>query len=127
MDHADQNLAILEKLKSMGVRLSIDDFGAGYSSLIYLERFPLDELKMNRAVFSPTKTTGADCPMITAIIAMAHSLGLTVTVEGIENAAQLTMLQEREGDVYQGAVFSKPVAADEFASLLSAGAVSTGE
>lgn len=119
MQNASEHVDALQQMKSMGVRLAIDHFGKGYSSLIYLEQFPLDELKIDDAFLKALKTGADDAPIITAIIAMAHSLGFTTVVKGVETDRQLTFLRDRECDAYQGRRFSPPVPVEEFTSLLS--------
>ncbi len=119
MDNARENLEALHQIKDMGIKLSIDDFGTGYSSLSYLKQFPLDELKVDRSFVSPIQTEADDAPIVTAIIAMAHSLGLSVVAEGVETEAQLAFLRARNCDVYQGYLCSKPIPGDAFAALLA--------
>jgi EAL domain-containing protein (putative c-di-GMP-specific phosphodiesterase class I) len=119
MENARENLDSLKKIKDMGITLSVDDFGTGYSSLSYLEQFPLDELKIDRSFVSVIQATRDDAPIVTAIIAMAHGLGLRVVAEGVETELQLAFLRDRACDEYQGYLFSKPVAADDFAILLT--------
>ncbi len=118
MVRPEKNVGALEAMKEMGLKLSIDDFGTGYSSLSYLKRFPLDELKVDQSFVRdvPADTDGA--AIVSAIIAMAHSLDLTVVAEGVETAAQLDFLKSRSCDEYQGYLFSRPVTADALADLL---------
>ena len=118
MENAKDNVAALHEIKRMGSKLSIDDFGTGYSSLSYLEQFPLDELKVDRSFIATVQSATDDAPIVSAIIAMAHSLGLTVVVEGVETKEQLAFLKQRGCDEYQGYLFSKPLPTDEFAELL---------
>jgi diguanylate cyclase (GGDEF)-like protein len=119
MENAKKNVDALRQIKDMGVKLSIDDFGTGYSSLSYLRQFPLDELKIDRSFVSAIQAETDDAPIVAAIIAMAHSLGLTVVAEGVETAQQLAFLRHRGCNEYQGYLCSKPVIADEFAALLA--------
>jgi len=102
----------------MGIKLSVDDFGTGYSSLSYLKQLPLDELKIDRSFISGIRSETDDAPIVTAIIAMAHSLGLRVVVEGIETEHQLKFSRDRGCDEYQGFLFSQPVPSAEFETLL---------
>src|SRR5438093_472786 len=119
MHNAETALRVLGQLKAMGVRISIDDFGTGYSSLIYLRRFPIDTLKIDRA-FTQDIITSPDAEAITAaIIAMAAALKLEVIAEGVETDAQVALLQKQGCYRGQGFVFSKPVAAEEMTKLLS--------
>jgi EAL domain-containing protein (putative c-di-GMP-specific phosphodiesterase class I) len=87
--------------------------------LSYLKSFPLDELKVDRSFVMDIPAALDDAAIVTAIIAMAHSLSLTVVAEGVETKSQLSFLEERGCDEYQGYLFSKPVPANEFVSLLA--------
>ena len=122
MENAQANIETLRALKAMGVRLSIDDFGTGYSSLSYLSRFPLDELKIDRSFIMQIKSADDRAAIVTAIIAMAHSLGLSVVAEGIETEPQLAFLDAQGCDEYQGYFKSKPVSASEFTERFLAAA-----
>ena len=99
---------LLERLKSLGVRLAIDDFGTGYSSLEYLHRFPIDELKIDRA-FVKRIGPDSDSPIVTATIAMAHQLGCIVVAEGVETPWQLEVLRAEGCDLVQGYLVGRPV------------------
>lgn len=119
VQNASEHVDDLHEIKEMGVRLAIDHFGKGYSSLIYLDQFPLDELKIDRAFLEAVKSGSKDAPIITAIIAMAHSLGLSTVVEGVETDRQFTFLRDRGCDAYQGRRFSPLVPEKDFAKLLT--------
>jgi diguanylate cyclase (GGDEF)-like protein len=114
MENAQANIETLSDLKAMGVKLSIDDFGTGYSSLSYLSRFPLDELKIDRSFIMQIRAEDDRAAIVTAILAMAHSLGLSVVAEGIESEPQLAFLNAQGCDESQGFFKSKPVPAAEF-------------
>jgi len=114
LENAETNIRVLTNLKNMGIRLSIDDFGTGYSSLSYLNSFPLDELKIDRTFVAQIEKPGDHSPIIAAIIAMAHSMGLTVVAEGVESAHQLAFLKNLECDEYQGFMVSRPLPPEEF-------------
>lgn len=119
MQDAEVALQMLKKLKTMGVRLSIDDFGTGYSSLIYLRRFPIDTLKIDRA-FTQDMMTSADAQaIIEAIIAMAAALKLSVIAEGVETEEQMALLLKQKCYLAQGFAFCKPVPADELTARLA--------
>ncbi len=118
MEDANQNIATLHEIKHMGVKLSVDDFGTGYSSLSYLKRFPLDELKIDRSFLIELGTDPDDAAIVTAIIAMAHSLGLRVVAEGVETRTQLGFLSKKGCDQCQGYLFSKPIGAEELTVLM---------
>lgn len=121
MQDADSSVAVLKALKGMGVRLAIDDFGTGYSSLSYLKRFPIDTLKIDQSFVRNITSDADDATIVSAVIAMAKNLGLRVIAEGVETSEQLAFLQSRHCEQGQGFVFSHPLPAVEFASLLPAG------
>ncbi|MFA7555827.1 MAG: EAL domain-containing protein [Spongiibacteraceae bacterium] len=110
----DGHIRILESIKAMGAGLSIDDFGTGYSSLSYLNRLPISELKIDRSFIINVPTNTDDSVIVKAIIAMSHSLQLTVVAEGVETRAQLDYLQQQGCDIIQGDWFSPPMAAGDF-------------
>ncbi len=114
MDNAQQNLETLRELKDKGIKLSVDDFGTGYSSLSYLNKFPLDELKIDRSFIMEIKGSDDRAAIVTAIIAMAHSLELSVVAEGVETEPQLAFLRAQSCDEFQGYLKSKPVPAQDF-------------
>jgi EAL domain-containing protein (putative c-di-GMP-specific phosphodiesterase class I) len=102
----------------MGIRIAIDDFGIGYSSLSHLKEFPIDIIKMDRSFVKDIPADQADAAIADAIIAMGKRLGIRVVAEGVETHAQLVFLRERGCDEIQGYYFSKPLPAGEFASYL---------
>lgn len=108
----------MHRLKLLGIRLSLDDFGTGYSSLNYLRRFPVDTLKIDRSFINDVATDASCASVATSIIAIAHNLGLHTVAEGVETPEQLTFLADCGCDLYQGYIFSAPLPAEEFASLL---------
>ena len=109
---------VLAEIKKMGVRLAIDDFGVGYSSLTHLKRFPIDTLKVDRSFIRDLPQNTEDKALTEAIIAMGKSLNLTIVAEGVETKEQQTFLRDRDCDEMQGFFFSKPIPSGEFAALL---------
>ncbi|TKB89195.1 MAG: EAL domain-containing protein [Nitrospira sp.] len=118
MTDASTTIATLRELKESGFRLAIDDFGTGYSSLAYLQRFPLDTLKIDRAFVKDLKLGTADSPIIRAIIGMGRALKLHVVAEGVETRDELAFLRMQGCAAYQGYLFSKPVPANQLQHLL---------
>jgi len=114
--NAEENIAVLRKLGQDGVRIAVDDFGIGYSSLSYLRQLPIDSLKIDRSFVRDIETDPEDAAIIHAVVAMAHSLELQVTAEGVETRGQLDALARLGCDEYQGFLFSKPLPAIEVAA-----------
>lgn len=114
-----ETIAVMDALRHLGVRIALDDFGADYSSLGYLKRFPIDTLKIDRMFITDLDASEADRNIVRAIVAMGHSLGLRVIAEGIETEAQRCFLAACECDVMQGYLYSRPLAADDFARFLA--------
>jgi diguanylate cyclase (GGDEF)-like protein len=113
MAHGGNAVAVLEKLKSIGVQIAIDDFGTGYSSLAYLKRFPIDTLKVDRSFIRDIPADSGDMKITRAIIAMAHGLRLKVVAEGVETAEQLAFLRAQHCDAVQGYFLYRPLPEDE--------------
>ena len=108
----------LRQLRRAGVSVAIDDFGTGYSSLSKLSTFPVDRLKIDRSFMNSIREESDDDPLVAAMIALAHRLGLEVTAEGVETEAQRAFLRRNGCDLLQGFLFSRPVPADQFEELL---------
>ena len=106
-------LADLEALKARGVRFALDDFGTGFSSLAYLDRFPVDVIKIGPSFVAGLGTEPDHATLLAAIVNLGHSLGLTVVAEGVETAGQLTALQDTGCDLVQGFHFARPHPADQ--------------
>ena len=113
-ENAEANIKILSMIRSLGVRLSLDDFGTGFSSLSYLQQLPIHELKIDRSFIMTIESEMDEAPVVAAIIAMAWRLGLQIVVEGIENEAQLNYIERHQCDTYQGFLFAKPMPQNEF-------------
>jgi diguanylate cyclase (GGDEF)-like protein len=123
MDDTRHTVAVLHALRAAGVAISLDDFGTGYSSLGYLKRFPLDAIKLDKSFVRDAVGDAQSSAITTAIIALGHSLGLTVVAEGVETEAQRAWLCEQGCDVLQGYLFGRPVPADEAGRVLALAAV----
>ena len=118
MYNADKAVQLLTGLKAMGIRIAVDDFGIGYSSLSHLKRLPIDVIKIDRSFIHDVPGGAADEAISQAIIAMAKSLNIIVVAEGVETAAQWQFLRAHGCDEFQGYYFSEPLAAAEFAELV---------
>lgn len=119
MTNADDSIGIMRQLKNLGIALALDDFGTGYSSLSHLKRFPIDKLKIDKSFVRDIPSDGNDLAIVSAIIAMAHALGLKVQAEGVETEAQSEFLRECECEFAQGFLFGRPLPPDEFEQLFS--------
>lgn len=119
IQHPEEVMARFRALDDMGVRISIDDFGIGYSSLSYLKRFAVHQLKIDQSFVRDIHSDPDDAAIVSAVIAIAHSLGLEVVAEGVETAEQLAFLRSLGCDAAQGYYFSKPLPAEEFSRLLA--------
>ncbi|MDH5659551.1 MAG: phosphodiesterase, partial [Gammaproteobacteria bacterium] len=119
MDDVAKNINILHEIKKMGVSISIDDFGTGYSSLSYLKKFPIDTLKIDRSFITNVQDRrgGDNAAIVTAIMALSHSLRLDVVAEGVETAQELAYLHALGCKTIQGFLFSKPLSVDEFTRI----------
>jgi EAL domain-containing protein (putative c-di-GMP-specific phosphodiesterase class I) len=109
MDDVNAAIATMDAIKNKGIYLAIDDFGTGYSSLAYLKRFPIDVLKVDRSFISDIPEDKTDMAITSAVISMAHKLGMKVVAEGIETQEQLEFLREHKCDYGQGYLFSRPL------------------
>jgi EAL domain-containing protein (putative c-di-GMP-specific phosphodiesterase class I) len=119
MSNAEATIHTLRELKALGVRISIDDFGIGYSSLSYLKRLPIDTLKIDQSFVRDITSDPDDAAIATAVIALAHTLKLRVVAEGVETQEQLAFLAARHCDRMQGYLFSRPLQAQECEEFLA--------
>jgi len=113
-------IRVLRELKKLGVHLVVDDFGTGYTNLNFLKQFPLDNIKLDQSFVCDIGHNPEDLAISDAVIAMAHSLHLRVTAEGVESASQLALLADRGCDEFQGNYFSGAIACDACSDLLLA-------
>jgi diguanylate cyclase (GGDEF)-like protein len=121
MTNLDSGVRTLCALQAAGVRISIDDFGTGFSSLAYLKRLPIDVLKIDRSFVHDAFSDPDDAALVMAIVSLAHTLRLKVVAEGVESEDQLRFLHLLRCDAIQGFLFSKPLPAENFALLLFEG------
>lgn len=119
MDNLDYTSQTLHHLRRMGVRIALDDFGSGHSSLNYLRHFPLQSLKIDRAFVKDIATNSSDEAIIAAIVTLGKGLNLTVVAEGVETSDQMEKLRSLHCDIMQGYWFSPPLSADELTHLLA--------
>ena len=114
MRDAESAVRILGSLRSLGVRLAVDDFGTGYSSMSYLKRFPVEALKVDRTFVDGLGREPEDTAICTAVVSLAHALGLHAVAEGVETPEQLAELRTLGCELAQGYLFGKPAPADHF-------------
>ncbi|MBY5979930.1 EAL domain-containing protein [Ferrimonas balearica] len=114
----EQAIATMRTLNQLGIHLALDDFGTGYSSLSYLKRFPINTLKIDKSFVDDIAITAKDRMMAASIITIARNMELSVVAEGVEEKAQLSVLEELHCDMVQGYLFSRPIPEMEFESLM---------
>jgi EAL domain-containing protein (putative c-di-GMP-specific phosphodiesterase class I) len=117
-----RGIEVLESLHELGIKLSIDDFGTGHSSLSYLKQLPIDTLKIDQSFVADLPEDREAVSITRAIIALGHSLQLEIIAEGVEKAGQVIFLRETGADILQGFHFSRAIPATDFRQLLAAGA-----
>lgn len=118
LDDIDATIAIMHKLNAVGIRFALDDFGVGYSSLQYLKRLPIEQLKIDRSFVQDLEDDQHDRTIVRTIVSMGHSLGLDVIAEGVENELQLKLLRNKGCVHFQGYLFGKPLDIRQFNALL---------
>jgi len=116
----DRGLSLLRRLTSLGVRISMDDFGSGYSSLTYLQAFPFDKLKIDRAFVMNLGHNPQSAAIVRAVIGLGHGLGVSIVAEGVETQQQLDFLVQEGCDAVQGYFIGKPQPIEHYASLVGA-------
>ena len=119
IDNPEDMLRRIAELRAIGVKIALDDFGSGYSSLGYLQRFPFDKLKLDRSFVSALGHSANAAVIIQAVVALGRALGVTVVVEGVETEEQRVLLRLAGCDEMQGFLFAKPAPAAAIGRLLS--------
>lgn len=120
----DAAINALERLKSTGVRISLDDFGSGTSSLSRLRELPIDELKLHESFIGPLGSSPEDALIVGALVDLGHALGLAVVAEGVESASQIEQLRKLGCDAAQGYAIGRPVSEEQLEATLVAGLTS---
>lgn len=118
LEDIEEVIGRMQKIKALGVAFSLDDFGTGFSSLSYLKRLPLDQVKIDQSFIRDVTSDSNDAAIVRAIIAMCQSLGMQVIAEGVETQAQLDFLKDSGCTRYQGFLFGKPMPIEELARIL---------
>ena len=114
----DDAITPLQELHNRGIKLAFDDFGTGYASLSYLTKFPVSRIKIDRSFVIKVADDAEDAAIVRSLIAMAHNLGLGITAEGVETAAQARFLLEERCEEAQGYLYAKPLSAPDFETYL---------
>ena len=114
MQNSDTATHVIDALRERGIRISLDDFGTGFSSLGYLNRFTIDEIKIDRSFVIDIESDPRELALVQGIITLGHALGLKVVAEGVETAKQAHLMREMGCDIFQGFLFAKPMPGDEF-------------
>jgi EAL domain-containing protein (putative c-di-GMP-specific phosphodiesterase class I) len=122
MRDADATVSHLRRLKEVGVMIAIDDFGSGQSSLTYLRRFPIDELKIDRSFIAAIDDSRESVALLHTLVELGQNLGLTIVAEGIETCAQLDVLRDQHCGYGQGFIFARPQHPNAVEPLLTRGA-----
>jgi diguanylate cyclase (GGDEF)-like protein/PAS domain S-box-containing protein len=117
MEQADRPVNLFKKLKLLGVRISIDDFGTGYSSFNYLMNFPVDKIKIDQSFIRNLPDDTSSVTIVTTMLRMASELGIDVVAEGVETKQQFDFLQLNSCEYYQGYLFYKPIAAEDYLAI----------
>ena len=127
MEDLERACEVLEKLRSLGVRVAIDDFGTGYSSLAYLQRFPVDVLKIDRSFVDGLGPERDESAIVSTMLGLARALGLDCVAEGVETPDQLDRLVDLGCRRAQGFLWSEARPADEVAEMIAAGVAPGGD
>ena len=127
MEDIESNMQKLKEIRDLGLSIAIDDFGTGYSGLAYLKRFPIDTVKIDQSFIRDLTVDPDDAAIVTAIVAMAKSLGIDVVAEGVETQEQLEALQRLGCHRAQGFLLGRPMSARDIDKLLDAGSVAAAD
>jgi EAL domain-containing protein (putative c-di-GMP-specific phosphodiesterase class I) len=119
IDNPEEMLKRIEELRALGVRIALDDFGSGYSSLGYLQRFAFDKLKIDRSFVTPLGRSQNAAVIIQAIVALGRALDVTVVVEGVETEEQRVLLRLAGCDEMQGFLFARPASVEAITPLVA--------
>ena len=119
IEDGDRAMRVLGELKALGVRLALDDFGTGYCSLSYLQRFPVDIVKIDQTFVANLGRDAAASAIVSAVTQLAHVLGMTVTAEGVETVEQRDEVASIGCDLAQGYLFARPMSARSLAAQLN--------
>jgi EAL domain-containing protein (putative c-di-GMP-specific phosphodiesterase class I) len=123
IDNPEETTERLQELRALGVRLALDDFGSGYSSLSYLQKLPFDKLKVDRSFVVALDRSANGGVIIQAIVTLGRALGMGVVIEGVETEEQRVLLRLAGCSEMQGFLFAKPTPRDEIERLLTRGTV----
>jgi EAL domain-containing protein (putative c-di-GMP-specific phosphodiesterase class I) len=118
ISYPEKVIDTLKQIKEMGISIALDDFGTGYASLKYLQMLPIDTLKIDRAFVSGIGEMESGNQIVGSIIALAHSLGILVVAEGVENVSQMNYLREQKCDCVQGFLLSTPLESEQVDRLI---------
>ena len=117
----------IAQLRQRGIHISLDDFGTGFSSLAYLNRFSIDEIKIDRSFVIDLETDSRELALVQAIITLGHALGLSVVAEGVETEAQAGLLRQIGCDIFQGFLYARPMPAQDFIAFVARASGKDGE
>lgn len=117
LNDSEANMALLHRMRSLGIRVALDDFGTGYSSLNYLRTFPFDKIKIDRSFVNDLESREDSRAIVSAVIGLAHSLGMVTLAEGVEHDGQLAQLREDGCSMVQGWLFGKAMPAEHYSEI----------
>ncbi|MBV2194002.1 MAG: EAL domain-containing protein, partial [Azonexus sp.] len=127
MQNADTAQNVIAQLRQRGIHISLDDFGTGFSSLGYLNRFSIDEIKIDRSFVIDLENDSRKLALVQAIITLGHALGLSVVAEGVETETQAGLLRQIGCDIFQGFLYARPMPAQDFIAFVARASGKDGE